>query len=1252
MMKKRVLSIFLSLLTILLVIPSFNFSAQAADYSADLRKKGFPETYISALNKLKQAHPNWNFDVLKVGEDFSYSVSQERKSHSQQLIQNYSGNNGKGFYCTCSKCYKNGAPIVKEYPNWVSASQKAVEYYMDPRNFFDEQHIFQFESTFGNSGQTQAGVESILKGTWMHNANIVYKNTKGDTITYKRNNQTVKYSQAVMDAAKFSGLSAYYLASKIVQEVGGSKPTAGGASGTYSGYKGIYNYYNIGANTGAADGLKWASYTPQGGSYVQTASGSSVNLRSQPTTKSSIIASVPSGTKVNNYSFTAVQSDGYKWVKLTNVSIGGKTYTGYIRSDYFVEKNATDTYNRPWTNPYRSIYYGAKYIANNFGSQYNGYLQKFNVNPASKYMHSNEYMANVQAASTEAVKTYTAYKNVGALNSAITFSIPVFNNMPGDAIAAPKMNTVRVNSNGSFTLSWNAVSNASKYELYIKNTDGSYSLMKTTTATSFTTAIAAVGKQYSYKVRAVNSTYNTYSAFSNIVSAVNNGNITSLPAPIFNTVKVNSDSSFTLSWSNVSGADKYEIHIKNTNGSYSLMKTTADTSFNTAVAAYRKEYSYKVRAYNSKSKIYSGFSNEVSEMNTKLATPKFNDVKVNSNGSFSLSWSTVTGADKYEIYIKNTDGSYSLMKTTGEASFTTAVAAYGKQYSYKVRAADSSNHAYSEYSNVVSAVNHTKLSAPAFNPVSINENASFTLSWSTVTGADKYEIHIKNTNGSYSLMKTTTATSFTTAVAAYRKEYSYKVRAYDSKHNTYSEFSNIVSAVNNKKMATPKLNDIKVNDNGTFSLSWNSVVGADKYEIYIYNNNTDKYQLNGTVAKTSATSAYAPYGVKYSYKVRAVDSKNNVYSEFSNIVSAVNNIKLTAPTFNPVSINANGSFRLSWSAVHKADKYEIYIKNTNGTYSLMKTTTATSFTTAVAAYSKPYSYKVKAIDSKTGADSDFSNTVSAVNSKIIPAPTFKAVVNANASFTLSWNTIYGADKYEIYLKNANGTYSLMKTTTGTSFTTAVAGYGKPYSYKVRALDSKKKLYSEFSNVASAINNKKMATPKTSVSVNANGSFTLSWNTVAGANKYELYIRQTDGSYKLMKTTASTSFITAVAAYGKEYSYKARAVDSKNKVYSEFCSAVSAVNHKKLSTPAGVKLVVNTNPSAPSFTISWNAVSGANQYEVYLNQNGSFDKIRTVTANKTTLNNPIKGKKYVYRIRAVDSKTNAVSDYSQTVSGTY
>ncbi len=499
------------------------------------------------------------------------------------------------------------------------------------------------------------------------------------------------------------------------------------------------------------------------------------------------------------------------------------------------------------------------------------------------------------------------------------------------------------------------------------------------------------------------------------------------------------------------------------------------------------------------------------------------------------------------------------MKTTTATSFTTAVATYGRMYSYKVKAVDSENNVYSEFSNIVSATN-SMLPPSTFNPVKVNSDGSFNLSWTAVSGADKYEIYLLGSNGKYSLMKTTTATSFTTAVATYGREYAYKVRAIDSKNNVYSEFSNVITGVNKKKMSTPTLKSIIVNDNGTFTLSWNAVTGADKYEIYIYNNNTGIYQLNGTVAKTSATTAYAPYNVKYSYKIRALDSESKVYSDFSNVVSATNKVKLSAPTMKDVVVNSNGSFKLSWNSVAGADKYELYIRQADGSYKLMKTTTATSFTTAFATYGKQYSYKAKAINSKNKVYSDFSNVVSATNKVKLSAPTMKDVV-----------------------------------------------------------------------------------------VNSNGSFKLSWNSVAGADKYELYIRQADGSYKLMKTTTATSFTTAFATYGKQYSYKAKAINSKNKVYSDFSNVVSATNNKKLSTPSNVKLTVN---STPSFTISWNTVSGANQYEVYLYQNGSFKKIRTVTANKTTLNNPIKGKQYTYKIRATDSKNNAVSDYSATVNGRY
>ncbi len=58
-----------------------------------------------------------------------------------------------------------------------------------------------------------------------------------------------------------------------------------------------------------------------------------------------------------------------------------------------------------------------------------------------------------------------------------------------------------------------------------------------------------------------------------------------------------------------------------------------------------------------------------------------------------------------------------------------------------------------------------------------------------------------------------------------------------------------------------------------------------------------------------------------------------------------------------------------------------------------------------------------------------------------------------------------------------------------------------------------------------------------------------------AENYELYIKNADGSYKLMKTATDTStkFVTATAAYGKAYSYKIRAIAGNVKIRFQQCS---------------------------------------------------------------------------------------------------
>ncbi len=58
------------------------------------------------------------------------------------------------------------------------------------------------------------------------------------------------------------------------------------------------------------------------------------------------------------------------------------------------------------------------------------------------------------------------------------------------------------------------------------------------------------------------------------------------------------------------------------------------------------------------------------------------------------------------------------------------------------------------------------------------------------------------------------------------------------------------------------------------------------------------------------------------------------------------------------------------------------------------------------------------------------------------------------------------------MKQANGSYKWIKTVTGTSWTTAVAAYGKQYTYKVLVANNNKSAQT-FSNVVNAKNTKKL-----------------------------------------------------------------------------------------------------------------------------------------------------------------------------------
>ena len=163
---------------------------------------------------------------------------------------------------------------------------------------------------------------------------------------------------------------------------------------------------------------------------------------------------------------------------------------------------------------------------------------------------------------------------------------------------------------------------------------------------------------------------------------------------------------------------------------------------------------------------------------------------------------------------------------------------------------------------------------------------------------------------------------------------------------------------------------------------------------------------------------------------------------------------------------ATGKPKLVWDKIADAAKYRVYRSTSeSGSYSLLKTTTSTTFIDTAATVGKNYYYKVKAVHTNSSADSAYSEAVNRVCD--LPKPVV-TVTRSNGDPRIKWDAIAGAEKYYIYRATSeDGNYTHIKTTvTATSYTDTSAEAGKTYYYKVMAIHENPSANSAYSSVRS------------------------------------------------------------------------------------------------------------------------------------------------------------------------------------------
>ena len=374
--------------------------------------------------------------------------------------------------------------------------------------------------------------------------------------------------------------------------------------------------------------------------------------------------------------------------------------------------------------------------------------------------------------------------------------------------------------------------------------------------------------------------------------------------------------------------------------------------------------------------------------------------------------------------------------------------------------------------------------------------------------------------------------------------------------------------------------------------AWN-IVRMDNGKYYCLDATWDEGQTNYRYFLKGTTEFGQDHTV--------ITDENNTYFWNQYPVSATDfdpNAPLppAAPTVT-MTYSDSGKPKLTWNAVSGATSYRVFRSESRGTgYSLLGTTTATSYTNTGAAVGKTYYYKVRALN-VDGAAGAYSSTVSGAAKAVAPAaPTVTMTYSDGGKPKLTWSAVSGAASYRVYRSESRGTgYSLLGTTTSTSYVNTGAAVGKTYYYRVKAVNSAGT--SAYSNIVSGT----ARTPAPAAPVlkggtsSASGKPQLTWAAVDGAAKYDVYrSNRADGTFSKVGSTDKTTYVNTGAVQGVTYFYKIRAVGASGA--SGFSNTVAIHVAGVIKAPAAVVLS-GIKADAAGITVTWKATANADTYNV-------------------------------------------------------
>ena len=667
------------------------------------------------------------------------------------------------------------------------------------------------------------------------------------------------------------------------------------------------------------------------------------------------------------------------------------------------------------------------------------------------------------------------------------------------------------NTIASLTLKWNAVKDATGYEIYRAGTDGKYSKITTVTSTSYVDTNVKNNTQYSYKIKAYNAAGT--SAFSTAAS------LKKTQISVSNLKADATGSKVQLSWTGVvTGAEGYVIYRRTEGGSYTEIGRTSGNTYSNTISAGIKYY-YAVAVYSG-----SRTEDKCPEVGVMyLAAPSGLSVS-NTIASLTLKWNAVKDATGYEIYRAGTDGKYSKITTVTSTSYVDTNVKNNTQYSYKIKAY---NAAGTSAFSTAASLKKTQISVSNLKADATGSKVQ--LSWTgVVTGAEGYVIYRRTEGGSYAEIGRTAGNAYSDTISAGIKYY-YAVAVYSG-----SRTEDKCPEVGAMYLAEPAVTGASNITSGV-QVKWSQVTGATGYIVYRKGAGKGWARIadikeGSTVNYTDTTAAS---GTTYTYTVRAYNK--DTMSDWNSTKSLM---RISDTTLTGAS-NITSGVQVKWSQVTGATGYIVYRKGAGKGWARIadiKSGSTVSYTDKTAASSTTYTYTVRAYNGNTMGDWHSAKSLMRISDT-----TLTGASNITSGVQVKWSKVTGATGYIVYRKSASGSWGRIadiKSGSTVSYTDTTAASGTTYTYTVRAYNG-----NTMGDWHSAKSVKRLSDPKLTSASKVSGGINVRWTGVTGATGYIVYRKSGSGSWGRIadiKSGSTVSYTDRTAKAGTTYTYTVRA----------------------------------------------------------------------------------------------------------------